>query len=260
MKLGERLRQERLAQGLSQRQLCGDVITRNMLSQIENGAAKPSVDTLTYLASRLRKPVGFFMEDEAPSSNQTAILRARVAYEEKEWERLEAALNDYKAPDLFDEEFYLLRERELLYRAEAAIAENRRQFALELLAEAAIAEEKSIYAASAWKEKRIFLQARIAPETVRLPQEDERLVLLAQQALLEGKAERCEALLAACEEQGRIWWRLQGEVAWVQGRYAQATDAFSTVEEPALYGKLEECYRLLGDYKRAYEYACKQRK
>ena len=39
MELGEKLRQARLAAGLSQRQLCGDVITRNMLSQIESGAA-----------------------------------------------------------------------------------------------------------------------------------------------------------------------------------------------------------------------------
>ena len=34
MELGERLRQERIAQGLSQRQLAGEKITRNMLSQI----------------------------------------------------------------------------------------------------------------------------------------------------------------------------------------------------------------------------------
>ena len=44
MELGEKLRQARMEAGLSQRQLCGDVITRNMLSQIENGAARPSME------------------------------------------------------------------------------------------------------------------------------------------------------------------------------------------------------------------------
>lgn len=34
MELGQRLKQARLEAGMSQRQLCGDVITRNMLSQI----------------------------------------------------------------------------------------------------------------------------------------------------------------------------------------------------------------------------------
>ena len=39
MDLGQKLRQARKDAGLSQRQLCGDVITRNMLSQIESGKA-----------------------------------------------------------------------------------------------------------------------------------------------------------------------------------------------------------------------------
>ena len=35
MELGEKLKQARLETGLSQRQLCGEEITRNMLSLIE---------------------------------------------------------------------------------------------------------------------------------------------------------------------------------------------------------------------------------
>ena len=45
MELGEKLRLTRLEAGLSQRALCGDEITRNMLSRIENGAARPSMKT-----------------------------------------------------------------------------------------------------------------------------------------------------------------------------------------------------------------------
>ena len=62
MELGEKLRQARLEAGLSQRQLCGDHITRNMLSLIEHGTAKPSMDTLKLLAARRGKPVIFFLE------------------------------------------------------------------------------------------------------------------------------------------------------------------------------------------------------
>ena len=50
MDLGQKLRQARLEAGLSQRQLCGEEITRNMLSQIENGTARHSMDTLRFLA------------------------------------------------------------------------------------------------------------------------------------------------------------------------------------------------------------------
>ena len=53
MELGEKLRLARLEAGLSQRQLCGDRISRNMLSLIEHGSARPSMDTLRFLAQRL---------------------------------------------------------------------------------------------------------------------------------------------------------------------------------------------------------------
>ena len=60
MDLGEKIKAARLGLGLSQRQLCGEAITRNMLSQIENGSAKPSMQTLRYLAERLGKSVSYF--------------------------------------------------------------------------------------------------------------------------------------------------------------------------------------------------------
>ena len=63
MTLGEKLKQARLEAGLSQRQLCGEEVTRNMLSQIENGVAMPSMGTLSYFARQLGKPVSFFLEE-----------------------------------------------------------------------------------------------------------------------------------------------------------------------------------------------------
>ena len=70
--LGEKIRQARLEQGLSQRQLCGTEITRNMLSQIESGKARPSMQTLTYLAQTLGKPVSFFLEEQVEVPEQPA--------------------------------------------------------------------------------------------------------------------------------------------------------------------------------------------
>ena len=80
MELGEKLRAARLEQGLSQRALCGEKITRNMLSRIEHGAARPSMQTLQYLAQRLGKPVSFFLEEAAVTPNQVAMAKARAAF------------------------------------------------------------------------------------------------------------------------------------------------------------------------------------
>ena len=55
MTLGQTLKQARLARGMTQAQVVGERITRNMLSQIENDQASPSVGTLEYLAAVLEK-------------------------------------------------------------------------------------------------------------------------------------------------------------------------------------------------------------
>ncbi len=60
MTLGQKVRELRLSKQMTQKELAGDCITRNMLSQIENGSATPSMKTMEYLAGKLEKPLGFF--------------------------------------------------------------------------------------------------------------------------------------------------------------------------------------------------------
>ena len=43
MNIGEKIKRLRTAKLMTQADLVGDVITRNMLSQIENGVANPSL-------------------------------------------------------------------------------------------------------------------------------------------------------------------------------------------------------------------------
>ncbi len=109
MELGQRLKEARLAAGLSQRQLCGNQLTRNMLSLIENGTARPSMDTLVYLAARLEKPVSYFLEETSVSPNQARLSAARTAWESNDPTAALAALDAWESPDpVFDPERYLL--------------------------------------------------------------------------------------------------------------------------------------------------------
>ena len=62
--LGKRIKEARLARKMTQSDVVGDFITRNMLSQIESGNATPSVKTLTYLAKVLQLPVNYLLPDE----------------------------------------------------------------------------------------------------------------------------------------------------------------------------------------------------
>ena len=99
MEMGELLRQARLEAGLTQRELCGERITRNMLSQIENGAARPSMATLQYLADALGKPVSYFLGETVLTDNQQLMLKARQAFSEKRYRAALAFLEDYAGPD-----------------------------------------------------------------------------------------------------------------------------------------------------------------
>lgn len=61
--LGKKIKSARMAKKMTQSQVVGDFITRNMLSQIESGTAMPSVKTLEYLCSVLDIPMDTFQYD-----------------------------------------------------------------------------------------------------------------------------------------------------------------------------------------------------
>lgn len=64
MNIGEKIRELRLAKFMTQTELAGSRITRNMLSCIENGSAQPSLSTVLYIAGRLGVPAGFLLAEE----------------------------------------------------------------------------------------------------------------------------------------------------------------------------------------------------
>lgn len=63
MSIGEKIRDIRAAKCMTQSQLAGEFITRNMLSRIENGAAKPSLPTVIYIAKKLNVPAGYLLAE-----------------------------------------------------------------------------------------------------------------------------------------------------------------------------------------------------
>ena len=63
MQLGDKIKKARKALGLTQEALAKDVITRNMLSKIENNVATPSYKTLEYLSGELNLPIAYLYDD-----------------------------------------------------------------------------------------------------------------------------------------------------------------------------------------------------
>ena len=264
MELGEKLRQARMEAGLSQRQLCGEEITRNMLSQIEHGTAKPSMKTLQYLATRLGKSVSYFLE-ETPvvSPNQSVVESARRLYDAGDFAEAALVLEGYREPDqVYDREKQILWVLTHLNLAEQAIYQGREPYAKELLKKAAV---KTTYCAEELERRRLLLLGRIRGEKVsgKLPSLDEELMLRSEAVLGAGNPARAAQLLDAAEDQkSPRWCMLRGEAYMAEEDYRNAAQCFRSAESTypkETAAKLECCYRELGDYKRAYEYACKQK-
>lgn len=61
--MGQKIKELRLKKGLTQAALSGETVTRNMISQIENGVAKPSVTTISQIAEKLDVPTEYFFSE-----------------------------------------------------------------------------------------------------------------------------------------------------------------------------------------------------
>lgn len=264
MELGEKLRRARTEAGLSQRQLCGTEITRNMLSQIEHGTARPSMKTLQYLAARLGKSVSYFLEEDAVvSPNQGIMASARRLYDAGDYAGAALVLEAYQSPDaVFDREKQLLWVLSHLQQAEQAIAGGRELYAKALLEKAST---ETVYCAEELNRRRLLLLGRIRGQDVcgQLPSLDGELQLRAEGALSSGDPERAAHLLEAAEDHSTPdWCLLRGRTCMAVKDFREAARHFHSAEaaypgETVAY--LEQCYRELEDYKRAYEYACKRR-
>ena len=84
--IGRIIKEARLAKKLTQSQVVGDFITRNMLSQIESGTAIPSIKTLEYLSKKLDISIHLLTpEDRRLSITETEgdsrpIMKAKALY------------------------------------------------------------------------------------------------------------------------------------------------------------------------------------
>lgn len=64
MEIGKKIKRFRTEKEMTQAELAGDFITRNMLSLIEAGKAQPSLPTVEYIAKKLNVPLGVLVSDD----------------------------------------------------------------------------------------------------------------------------------------------------------------------------------------------------
>lgn len=257
MTMGQRILAARQAAGLSQRELAGEEITRNMLSALEHDCANPSVATLKYLSQKLDRPVSYFLGEDVPQIPEYPQLEeARRAYDAGEYRRCLELLEEIPQPGaVLDREVSLLRTLAAMELAEEMIAQGRLPYARELLNRAARAGAECPYFGSPEQAWLAVLRAR-AGEPGELPDVDEVLLLRAERERDAGAA--LTLLNAVRDQDSTRCAALRGKTYFGLGAYREAAACFHRIEDQTdVRRELEDCYRELGDYKMAYYYAKK---
>jgi len=75
MEIGEKIRTLRAQAGLSQTQLGAPEMTRAFISQVEHGKSRPSMRSLTIIASRLHKRIEYFLSDSDSSHEAIELMK-----------------------------------------------------------------------------------------------------------------------------------------------------------------------------------------
>lgn len=89
LRIGEKVRRLRNSRGLTQRELAGNSVSRNMMSMIESGAALPSLDTLLHISEILGVPAGYFFaegDEEILYGKREAVHTVISLMEEKKFQ------------------------------------------------------------------------------------------------------------------------------------------------------------------------------
>ncbi len=82
--LGERVRQLRINQGLTQTDLAGERFSKEYVSQIERGKTRPTEETVAWLAERLNVDAGFLLNGVSSGERErveSVVARAEAALE-----------------------------------------------------------------------------------------------------------------------------------------------------------------------------------
>ena len=289
MTLGEKIKAARVERHMTQKDVVGEYITRNMLSKIENGSATPSVKTLEYLAGALGLPAGFFMsESTGDELTPSGLSSARSHFKNGEYEGCVQVLEDIDLDGGYRDEALLLLARAKISLSKKAMVDGRYEEARRLAQEAVSHNDSGIYASAAFRTEALLLIARCtmelkgdflkAMDDYQAAYQDQGLgefyrLTMAEYYITQGDLDSAkkemDSIVRLSEATKPAYLMLQGQMELKDNQFEQAAKQLEKAEQLArttgsnyflssLYAMLEQCYREMEDFKKAYHYASMQ--
>jgi transcriptional regulator with XRE-family HTH domain len=274
---------------MTQKDVVGDYITRNMLSKIENGSATPSVKTLEYLAGALGLPAGYFMsESTGDELTPGSMASARENFKNGEYEGCIQVLEELDMEGGYRDEAMLLLARAKISLSKRAMTDGRYEEAIRRAKEAIAHNEDTIYRSAAFRTEALLLVARCtmelggdfmkAMDDYQAAYQDQGLgefyrLTMAEYYIDQGDLDRAkqemDSIVRLSDATKPVYLMLQGRMELKDNQFEQAAKQLEKAEQLArttgtnyfmsgLYAMLEQCYREMDDFKKAYHYASMQ--
>lgn len=280
--IGEKIKRLRLQRNMTQSDLAGDQITRNMLSRVENGAALPSLPTVWYLAERLGVPAGFLLaegDDDRLWRKMNRIDDIRRLLRSGNARICLELCREDVGEGQGDDEIYLIMAQCALTLAREELDAGHLHEVCALLDSALEYARHTLYDTSAIRGTAALyfhfmnrLSSMLYSEVLSdkydalLGSEDEfARYVLAREALEAGETRRVEAYWQGGREEDPWCRHLSAHAAMLRGEYAAAGEALlrllhaesarSEVLMYCLFCDLEICCREQSDFRGAYEYS-----
>lgn len=281
MDIGKRIRQLRLSKLMTQADLAGDQITRNMLCNIERGTALPSLPTAMYLAGRLGVPVGLLLAEEGgefPYRKMIEMPNIRRAFAAGDFTGCLSLLHS-SFPAERDDELSLLCAEAEFGAARNAFEEGRFRRAAAAFDRGVTAAGQTVYDTDSLRARTAVyfrylsgvsptLSSDILPENevagARAFGDEFCEYFMALDALENGRDGEVAAYLTR-QEKSLYAARIRALILMKKEEYGQAQEALEALfGNPKLsvgallyeiFGDLDLCCRKNDDYKRAYEFA-----
>ncbi|MBQ6104399.1 MAG: helix-turn-helix transcriptional regulator [Lachnospiraceae bacterium] len=165
--LGKIIKDARLAKKMTQSEVVGNFITRNMLSQIESGVAVPSIKTLEYLSKKLDISIQMLSAGQNAESRSVIptdyeiIRNAKARFRSGKYEEAARIIKPClsESNEFFDEACAIYTMSTL---ACAGKAELDKETACNYAREALLYSEKGFYACREWKVEAICLIEKLS--------------------------------------------------------------------------------------------------
>lgn len=281
MKIGEKIKKLRSEKMMTQTELAGGVITRNMLSSIENGTALPSLATLRHISAKLNVPAGYLLadgEEEKIYLKFSQVSNIKNAYLSGNYR----ICRDMCANSELDKD----DELNLIY-AEATLALALEMFndgalrsageyfdeAIDIASETVYNTEHISAIAAVYFRYMRNISATLASDVIdesdadvfaAMGSEFARYVI-AFEALENGQRELSEKLMEGADREKPCFLHIKAKLDILDGRFDEAYNKLYLIltnpykiQEPLMYFvfcDLELCCKELKDFKGAYEYS-----